>query len=314
MLSGATSPATFGWFRPTILLPALCLEQDHSELEDILRHELHHIRRWDFVWNGLAIACRALLFFHPAAWYAIRKMQFDRELACDRAVISDSPGRRAPYAECLVHFARLNLSQDPKAWGIDFAAASEHLKARVHSILAESKQRPGWLLGLRTAGALTLVAAFLGVVPCLAVLLSYAQQQISQPMASAIHASVSGPGAGARAGRRARPFPASTRTDAAVSHVSPQEASLAQPTTDSPHREGDKPSPANGTGLRLLRRPPASATPGNTGERQQTVALIDNNASGQMGKTRDGDSKQALQQSATAAMAIYKRLSALDRH
>ena len=79
VLSGITSPATFGWIRPTILLPDVCLQQDRSELEDVLRHELHHVRRWDFVWNGLAIVCRALLFFHPAAWYAVRRMQFDRE-------------------------------------------------------------------------------------------------------------------------------------------------------------------------------------------------------------------------------------------
>jgi hypothetical protein len=317
MLSGATSPATFGWFRPTILLPALCLEQDHSELEDILRHELHHVRRWDFVWNGFAIVCRVLLFFHPAAWYAVRKMQFDRELACDLAVISDSPGRRALYAECLVHFARLNLTQDPKAWGIDFAASSEHLKARVHSILAGSKKRSGWLLGLRAACGLTLFAGFLAAVPSLAVFLSYARPQISQPSTSAIRASLSGPGAGARATRRVRSlsFPAPGSTDAADANLSRREAGLAQPTTDSTNHKGEDTSPTpSGPGPRLLHRPPASATPGNTGVKQQTVALIDNDASGQTAKTGDRDRKQALQQSATAAMAIYKRLSALDRH
>ncbi len=120
VLSGVTSPATFGWIRPTILLPALCLEQDRSELEDILRHELHHVRRWDFVWNGFAIVCRALLFFHPAAWYAVRKMQFDRELACDLAVVSHSPGRRAEYAECLVRFARLESIARPEDLGYRF--------------------------------------------------------------------------------------------------------------------------------------------------------------------------------------------------
>ncbi len=36
VLSGVTSPATFGWIRPTILLPDTCLEQDRSDLEDIL--------------------------------------------------------------------------------------------------------------------------------------------------------------------------------------------------------------------------------------------------------------------------------------
>ena len=107
VLSGVTSPATFGWIRPTILLPDVCLEQDRSELEDILRHELHHVRRWDFVWNGFALVCRALLFFHPAAWYAVRKMQFDRELACDLAVVSQLSGKKSricgvPSSRCSV--------------------------------------------------------------------------------------------------------------------------------------------------------------------------------------------------------------------
>ena len=151
ILSGAASPATFGWFRPVILLPAVCLRQDPADLEDILRHELHHVRRWDFAWNGFAVFCRALLFFHPGVWYALRKVEFNRELACDLAVISDTPGRRAGYAECLLHFARLNAAQDPQAWGIDFAASSNHLKARVHSILTGAKRSSRYLLGLRAA-------------------------------------------------------------------------------------------------------------------------------------------------------------------
>jgi hypothetical protein len=238
-------------------------------------------------------------------------MQFDRELACDLAVIADSPGRRAMYAECLVHFARLNLSQDPKAWGIDFAASSEHLKVRVHSILAGSKKRSGWLLALRAACAVTLFAGFLGVVPSLAILLTYAHQRISQPLTSAIRASFSA--TGARANRRIRslPFPAPRSTDAAVANLNQPEA-VAQPMTDSPYGKVEELSPTPGP--RLLHRPPASATPGNTGVKQQTVALIDDNASGQIGKTGDREGKQALQQSATAAMGIYKRLSIVDRH
>ena len=180
VLSGVTSPATFGWIRPTILLPDVCLQQDRSELEDILRHELHHVRRRDFVWNAFAMLCRSLIFFHPAAWYAIRKLHFDRELACDLAVVSDSPQRRATYAESLVRFARLNL-QSSNTWGMDFAASSEHLKARVRSILTASKIAPKWQICLRTACGLALLAGFIGIAPSLAVLLSYAHQQISQP-------------------------------------------------------------------------------------------------------------------------------------
>jgi beta-lactamase regulating signal transducer with metallopeptidase domain len=319
VLSGITSPATFGWIRPTILLPNVCLEQDSSELEDILRHELHHIRRWDFVWNGLAIVCRALLFFHPAAWYAVRKMQFERELACDLAVVSDSPGRRARYAECLLHFARLNASQDPRAWGIDFAAPSEHLKVRVHSILSESKKPSIWLLVLRIAGGLTLVAGFLGVAPSLAVLLSYAHQQVSEPQTSqpltlAVRPSYSAMGLRARARRKGRlaSSQAAPRSSAAVANLGQTEPAqqIAAFPTD---RKPELPSAQNGSGPQLLHRSAKTLATDGSGK-QQTVALIDTDASGQVSKNGDHDKKEALQQSVTAAAGIYKRLGAVDRH
>jgi beta-lactamase regulating signal transducer with metallopeptidase domain len=318
VLPGVTSPATFGWIRPTILLPDVCLEQDRSELEDILRHELHHVRRWDFVWNGFALVCRALLFFHPAAWYAVRKMQFDRELACDLAVVSHSPGRRAEYAECLVRVARLNLLHDPKTWGIDFAASSEHLKARVHSILAGSRKPSAWLISLRAACGLTLLAGFFSIVPSLAVLLSYTHQQILQPLTSEIPASRSGVGTEVGATRKVRllALPSPGSTDATVASVSQPEASqFSQPTPDSTSREVQGTSPtSSGPGPQLLHRPLSSTMLGNTGAKQQTVALIDPDASGQVSKTGDRDGKQTLQQSATAAASIFKRLSAVDRH
>lgn len=183
VLSGIHSPATFGWKRPIVLLPSFCLEQDSSELGDIFRHELQHIRRRDFVFNTVASVCRALLFFHPAAWYAMRRLELESELACDLAVVSDSPERRATYAECLVRFARLNVAEGPKPWNLDFAGSSSvQLKVRIRSMLAETRKIPGWLLGLRATFGLLLFAAFLGIVPSLFIVLSYEQHRVVQPV------------------------------------------------------------------------------------------------------------------------------------
>ncbi len=320
ILSGITSPATFGWIRPTILLPDACLQQDRSELEDILRHELHHVRRWDFVWNGLAIVCRALLFFHPAAWYAVRKIQFDRELACDLAVVSDSPGRRAEYAECLIHFARLNASQDSRAWGIDFAASSEHLKARVHSILAVSKNMSSWVLGLRITCGVILFAGFLGVAPSLAVFLSYEHQKISeprtlQPLTSVVTPSYPATGIRPRETRKGRPAPPQTSSE---SNLAPANLDRTEPNQPITEPEPQLPSAAQASsGPQLLRRSPSSgrALPaGRSNAKQQSVALIDPDVSGAASKSGDHDKKEALQQSVTAAAGIYRRLGAVDRH
>jgi beta-lactamase regulating signal transducer with metallopeptidase domain len=308
VLSGVTSPATFGSIRPTILLPDTCLEQDRPDLEDILRHELHHVRRLDFVWNGVAIACRALLFFHPAAWYAVHRMQFDRELACDLAAVSDSPKRRAKYAECLIQFARLNSSQNSRNWGIDFAASSEHLKARVHSILTETKKSSAWLVSSRIACGLALLAGFVGIEPSLGVLLTYAQRQIVQPFAAEIPSTPATADTKAKVtwrGRSPRGATPAAGADLSVANLSetpePTDAFAARNTDASASTQ------SNG-GPQLLHR---GAAPGKV-SKQQTVIPI-NDASGQAGKAGDHDHQQALQQTATAA-AVVKRLSTFDHH
>jgi beta-lactamase regulating signal transducer with metallopeptidase domain len=307
VLSGATSQATFGWIRPTIVLPDVCLKQDRSELEDILRHELHHIRRWDFVWNGFAVACRALIFFHPAAWYAVRKMQFDRELACDLAAVSDSPTGRAKYAECLIHFARLNSAQDSRNWGIDFAASSGHLKARIHSILAGSTRPSAWLAWSRIACGLALFAGFLVIEPSLGVLLSYAQQQISQPLTQEIRATPTKMAIGAKAIRKVRLSTASVATGVNT----PSQEDATQPSDlSAPRAPEDSASAPSGGGPHLLHR--GTPVSGNVAQ-QQTVLLTDSDASGQVSKSGDRAPKQALQQSATVAAGLYKQLSGLDR-
>jgi beta-lactamase regulating signal transducer with metallopeptidase domain len=181
-LSGIHSPGTFGWVSPIILLPPFCLQQDRMELEIVFRHELQHIRRRDFVFMSIASLCRALLFFHPAMWYVMRRLRLESELACDLAVVGDSPERRATYAECLVRFARLNVAEKPQPWNLDFAGSSSiQLKTRIRSMLMEVKKIPGWLMGLRATLGLALIVGFLAIAPSLFIVLSYEQHQIEQP-------------------------------------------------------------------------------------------------------------------------------------
>jgi beta-lactamase regulating signal transducer with metallopeptidase domain len=308
ILSGATSPATFGWIRPTILLPASCLEDDPSELDDILNHELHHVRRCDAIWNGMALASRTLLFFHPAVWYAVGKMQVDRELACDRAVISESPARRGKYAQCLVRFARLNLLLESSSWGIDFAAS--HLTLRVHSILADSKKSPGWLLYVRIASGVTIFALFLAIAPSLVVLLSFAHQPETESAdISVLNAPRPELQPRTRASKRTRsltPLPNSS-----VTSLSPMEAY--QPSIDSQaNPKSGSPAAQSHSGPQLLHRGDASATD-NKSVKQQTVAFVGTDAKGQPVKSAD-DKEHVVQQTATAALGIYRQISSVDHH
>jgi beta-lactamase regulating signal transducer with metallopeptidase domain len=312
ILSGATSPATFGWVRPIVLLPGSCVEEDRYELEDILRHELHHVQRWDAIWNELAVAARGLILFHPAVWYAVRKMQFDRELACDLAVVARCPARRAAYAECLIRFARLNVDPEPSGWGIDFAASAHHLTVRVHSILAASKTTAGWKRYLRIASGLTISALFLGVAPSLAILLSFAHQPVSNSLSTSVNDAPPTVSAyKTSASRKSHSFPAFGKERRQVEVVTPGSREEDRPQMNfRPDTIPGALSSQSASGPQLRRRGDPAAT-GDKGATSQTIALVDTDAKGEPAK---GESKQAIQQAATAALGIYKRISSVDHH
>ena len=169
VLSGIASPATIGWWSPMILLPDFCTTVDQKKLSHILVHELHHIRRRDFLWDGLAGICRTLLFFHPAVHFAVRQLRLERELCCDLLVVGESPDARADYAESLLSFAGNRSYSGDHAWGIDFAAPVTQLKTRLRLILASSKRLPLWLVTLRSTCGAALLLLLAITMPLIAV-------------------------------------------------------------------------------------------------------------------------------------------------
>jgi beta-lactamase regulating signal transducer with metallopeptidase domain len=125
LLAQLRSPATTGWFRPHVLLPMELVPRLNSEqLAQILRHELIHVKRRDYLWDRVAALCCRILFFHPAVWLAYRRMRWERELACDQAVVENRWDSRLPYAECLTGLVFLILAGQPNSGAFAGAAAS----------------------------------------------------------------------------------------------------------------------------------------------------------------------------------------------
>ena len=86
---GNVSPFTARTLRPVIWLPALWWSRLTPPQRDaIVAHELAHIRRHDWLWNGLQTLVEALLFFHPAAWWLGRRVREEREHACDDLAVA----------------------------------------------------------------------------------------------------------------------------------------------------------------------------------------------------------------------------------
>jgi hypothetical protein len=137
-----SSPATCYWWRSHVLLPVeLVPRLDDGQLDDVLRHELLHVKRKDYLWDRLAaLGCR-LVFFHPLVWLGYRHLRWERELACDHAVVLESTEARLRYAECLTKLARWVMERKSFSPGISLFSSSSLLAARVRSLLKEPPVR-----------------------------------------------------------------------------------------------------------------------------------------------------------------------------
>ena len=113
----AESPSVVGWLRPVILLPAAALAGlDPEQLQAVLAHEIAHIRRHDYLINLAQTLVEALLFYHPAVWWASTRIRHERELCCDDAAVA-ACGDAIVYARALTNLERLRAATPRLAMG-----------------------------------------------------------------------------------------------------------------------------------------------------------------------------------------------------
>jgi beta-lactamase regulating signal transducer with metallopeptidase domain len=99
-----THPATFGIRRPVVLLPARFAELSAPSGRAVVRHELLHIARGDWIWIVIEEHVRALFWFHPGVWWLIEQVQLAREQVIDQLVVSGAASKRE-YMTALMTFA-----------------------------------------------------------------------------------------------------------------------------------------------------------------------------------------------------------------
>ncbi len=100
----ARVPFLAGVRRSAIVLPAGYGHWPANRLEIVLTHELIHLARRDVFWEIAARLALVPAWFHPLAWFALRRLRIERELACDDAVLLQG-APPADYAEQLVEVA-----------------------------------------------------------------------------------------------------------------------------------------------------------------------------------------------------------------
>ncbi len=102
--AGVDSPAIFGLVRLRLLLPpGLISDLTPVQLRCVLLHELAHVRRADPWTNWLAAVAEALHWFNPLAWFALKRLRAEAELAADAMALARAGERhRVAYGEAIV--------------------------------------------------------------------------------------------------------------------------------------------------------------------------------------------------------------------
>lgn len=103
--AGLTDVITWGWRRPSIVLPAAAREWSSERRHVVLAHELSHVARADWLTQLSSEVLRAVHWYQPLAWWACRRGRHESERAADSAVIELGIDPVA-YAEHLVDLAR----------------------------------------------------------------------------------------------------------------------------------------------------------------------------------------------------------------
>ena len=146
------SPFTARLFRPVIWLPlALLTRLPVEQLEALIAHELAHIRRLDWLWNGLQCVIESMLFFHPGVWWLGRRIRQEREHACDDLAVA-ACGDAIVLAEAL---AELEHHRHPFP-RLVLAADGGSLMQRITRLLTGSNPGSRWRL---PTGILVLLAS-----------------------------------------------------------------------------------------------------------------------------------------------------------
>jgi len=156
------SPATFGCWSPTVLLPASFEEMSAEDQRSVVCHELLHVRRHDWLFTMIEEVLAAVLWFQPAVWWILAQTRLAREHLVDAAVVQLSASRET-YIGVL-----LSLANGPREKDLLLASPffrRRQLIQRMQFLLSEVSMSRGRLFSSYvSAAAILALAGWLTVV------------------------------------------------------------------------------------------------------------------------------------------------------
>ncbi len=154
-----STPMTWGFWRPKILLPECALNWSKEQSRMVLLHELTHIKRADWLAQIFTSFICALYWFNPLVWVLAWQLRLEQEKACDSKVLALGI-KPSEYASMLLNIAKLRLRNMST-----LMARTPPLEIRLKEILAfqgiRTASKPWYTLGLITMGSLGILLASL---------------------------------------------------------------------------------------------------------------------------------------------------------
>ncbi|MEO7275351.1 MAG: M56 family metallopeptidase [Vicinamibacterales bacterium] len=148
--------AVFG-LGPAIIAvsPDICARLTDDELDQVIVHEWAHVQRRDDFSRLAQIGVRVIAGLHPAVWWIGRRLEIERETACDDCAVNVT-GAARNLARCLTKLAEAGLRPMPVMLAPNVLASSQ-LATRVQRLLDPSRNTST----VRVRGVLGPIAAAL---------------------------------------------------------------------------------------------------------------------------------------------------------
>lgn len=130
-------PMTWGWRRPTVLLPAEAENWTDLRRQLVLQHELAHVKRNDWAIHFIVNLVCLIYWFHPLVWLGAHRMRIEREQACDDLVIKAG----APAVDYASHLLEIALEFSTVGGPALRMARAGGLEQRLRAIVATERVR-----------------------------------------------------------------------------------------------------------------------------------------------------------------------------
>ena len=183
-------PFAFGFLRPAVVLPtSLPGEIGAEALQTIIVHESAHLRRNDVWTNALARVAEALLSLNPAAWFVMRRLSAEREIACDDCVVART-GSGDAFAHVLAGLATRVGPRAPIAAASATGTTRSTIVTRIEQLLDAAPRQLG-LSRAALAAAVGSLAVVALVVESVSPVFAYASPQF---IAAPAHTAAAGSG------------------------------------------------------------------------------------------------------------------------